>query len=157
MRLSKRWISLAPVLAAFALPAAQAQTQAPDTMVLRDLESKNPRKLSKDEATSLLTGAKMSRVSGRGNVHSWSNDAGGSFVISSDNRGAGATAAVGRPTTSPGKWHISDDGRYCVLIEWRGVPTEEWCRFILETTDGYYTVRSDSVGTERVFKIDIKK
>ena len=152
MRLSRRWISLLPVLLGFALPAAHAQD-----MVLRDLESKSPRKLSKDEATALLTGAKMSRTSGRGNVHHWSNDTGGSFVVSSDNRGAGAVGASGRPTTAPGKWHISDDGRYCVFIEWRGVPTEEWCRFILQTTDGYYAVRSDSVGTERVYKLEINK
>ncbi|RZL89204.1 MAG: hypothetical protein EOP82_20480 [Variovorax sp.] len=77
--------------------------------------------------------------------------------MSSDNRGASAVGASGRATTAPGKWHISDDGRYCVLIEWKGVPTEEWCRYILQTTDGYYAVRSDSVGTERVYKLEIKK
>lgn len=135
-----------------ALAAAHAQD-----MVLRDIESKNPKKLSKEEATELLTEAKMSRISGRGNVHYWRNDTGGKFVISSDNRGAGAVIASGRTTTAPGTWQISDDGRYCVLIEWKGVPTEEWCRFILQTTDGYYAVRSDSVGTERVFKLEIKK
>ena len=152
MRLPTHRIPVLLVLLGAAATAAHAQD-----MVLRDLESKSPKKLSKEEAAELLTGAKMSRVSGRGNVHYWSNDAGGSFVISSDNRGAGAVGASGRSTTSPGKWQISDDGRYCVLIEWKGVPTEEWCRFILQTTDGYYSVRSDSVGTERVFKLEIKK
>ena len=63
----------------------------------------------------------------------------------------------GRPSTASGKWHISDDGRYCILIEWKGVPTEEWCRYVLETTDGYYVTRSTSVGTERVEKFEIKK
>jgi len=152
MRLPTHWMPVLLVSLGAAATAAHAQD-----MVLRDLESKSPKKLSKEEATELLTGAKMSRVSGRGNVHYWSNDAGGSFVISSDNRGAGAVRASGQTTTSPGKWQISDDGRYCVLIEWKGVPTEEWCRFILQTTDGYYSVRSDSVGTERVYKLEIKK
>ena len=142
------------LLAGLCAATAFAQTE---ELVLRDIESKSPKKLSKAELTELMTGAKMSRISGRGNVHNWSNDSDGSFVVSSDNRGAGAVRASGRSTTSPGKWHISDDGRYCVLIEWRGVPTEEWCRFILQTTDGYYAVRSDSVGTERVFKLDVKK
>ena len=138
------------------LTAAYAQDG--ETMVLRDLEPRSPKKLTKEQATELLTGAKISRISARGNVHNWTNDAGGSFVASSDNRGAGAViSGSGRTTTSPGKWHISDDGRYCVLIEWRGVPSEEWCRFILQTTDGYYAVRSDSVGTERVYKLDIRK
>ncbi len=45
----------------------------------------------------------------------------------------------------------------CVLIEWKGVPTEEWCRYILQTSDDYYSARSDSVGTERVHKLEIKK
>ena len=136
------------------LGAAAAAAHA-DELVLRDLESKSPRKLAKPELTELLNGAKMSRVSGRGNIHHWTNDADGSFVVSSDNRGAGAVRASGRPTTASGKWHISDDGRYCVLIEWKSVPTEEWCRYILQTTDGYYAVRSDSVGTERVYKLEI--
>jgi hypothetical protein len=29
-----------------------------------------------------------------------------------------------------------------VLIEWKGVPTEEWCRYILQTADSQYAVRS---------------
>ena len=124
-----------------------------DEPVLRDLESKSPKQLSKDEASELLTGARISRVSQRGNTHLWTNDPGGSFVLSS----AGGTGDFGRAATARGKWNISDDGRYCVFIEWRGIPNEEWCRFILQTTDGYYAVRSDLAGTERVYKMEIKK
>ncbi len=103
-------------------------------LTLRDIADKNPRKLSKDEVTALLPGARMARVSQRGNRHIWTNESGGSFIASSDNQGVGMDArAAGRPSTAQGKWHISDDGRYCVLIEWRGVPTEEWCRFVFET------------------------
>lgn len=130
----------------------------PAQLTLRDLEGKSPRKLSKDEVTALIPGAKMSRISVRGNQHYWTNDAGGSFVASSDNMGGGAVVrGQGKPSTARGKWHISDDGRYCVLIEWTGVPTEEWCRFVLQTSDGYYMTKSDSVGTERVEKFEIKK
>ncbi len=130
----------------------------PQELVLRDLEGKSPRKLSKDEVTQLMTGAKMARISARGSQHYWTNDASGSFVVSSDNQGAGAVVrSQGRPSTALGKWQIADDGRYCVLIEWKGVPTEEWCRFVFETSDGYYMVKSDSVGTERVHKFEIKK
>jgi hypothetical protein len=134
-----------------------AQAQAPE-MTLRDLEGKSPRKLNKDELTQLMTGAKMARISARGNQHYWTNDSGGSFVASSDNTGAGAVVrGQGKPSTARGKWHVSDDGRYCILIEWTGVPTEEWCRFVLDTSDGHYMVKSESVGTERVYKFDIKK
>jgi Protein of unknown function (DUF995) len=145
-------------LCALLTSAAMAAAAQPQGLTLRDLESKGPRKLSKDEVTQLMPGAKMARISDRGNQHYWTNDVGGSFVASSDNRGAGAVMqGQGRPSTAPGKWHISDDGRYCVLIEWKGVPTEEWCRFVLTTSDGYYMVRSDGVGTERVHKFEIKK
>jgi hypothetical protein len=143
------------VLLAGAAALAGAQT-AP--LTLRDIADKNPRTLSKDELTQLLPGAKMSRVSASGNNIRWSNDSGGSFVASSDNMGGGGTViGGGRPSTASGKWHISDDGRYCVLIEWRGVPTEEWCRYVLETTDGYYMAKSTKVGNETVFKYGIKK
>lgn len=146
------------LLCALLTGAAMAAVAQPQELTLRDLEGKSPRKLSKDEVTQLMTGAKMARISPRGNQHYWSNDKDGTFVASSDNRGAGATVqGQGRPTTAYGKWHISDDGRYCVLIEWKSVPTEEWCRFVLDTSDGHYMVRSDSVGTERAFKFDIKK
>ena len=124
-----------------------------DNVVLSDLEARSPKKLSKEQVTELMTGAKISRVSDRGNTHLWTNDAGGSFVLSS----AGGTGDFGRVVTAKGKWRISDDGHYCVLIEWRGLPNEEWCRYILQTTDGYYGVSSDSVATARVFKMDIKK
>jgi hypothetical protein len=143
------------VLLAGASALAGAQT-AP--LTLRDIEDKKPRTLTKDELTQLLPGAKMSRVSANGNNIRWSNDSGGSFVASSDNMGGGGTViGGGRPSTASGKWHISDDGRYCVLIEWRGVPTEEWCRYVLETTDGYYMAKSTKVGNETVFKYGIKK
>lgn len=143
---------------ACALGALLALPASSQDVVLRDLESKSPRKLSKDEVTQLLTGAKMSRVSGRGNQHFWTNEPGGSFVISSDNAGAGAVArGAGRTSTSLGKWHISDDGRYCIVVEWQAVPTEQWCRLVFETTDGHYTANSDATGTERAYKLVIKK
>jgi hypothetical protein len=130
----------------------------PQELTLRDLEGKSPRKLSKDDLTQLMPGASMSRISVRGSGNTWSNDAGGSFVASSDNRGIGAVAgSQGRPSQALGKWHISDDGRYCVMIEWKTIPTEEWCRFVFTTSDGYYMLRSDSVGTERAHKFEIKK
>lgn len=145
------------IAAMLACTASAAFAQAPE-LTLRDLADKSPRKLSKDEATQLLTGAKMARISGRGSQNYWSNDSDGSFVASSDNKGGGAAAQhSNRSVTARGKWHISDDGRYCVLIEWKSIPTEEWCRYVLQTSDGYYMVRSDSVGTERVHKFDIGK
>jgi hypothetical protein len=147
----RAWFGVGLVaVAAFVGASSQAQT-------LRDIEDKKPRTLAKDEVTALLPGAKMSRLTPTGSRHDWANDADGSLVASTDNRGNANPMAAGRTVTARGKWHISDDGRYCVLIEWKGVPAEEWCRYVLETSEGYYMARSTSVGTERVFKFDIKK
>ena len=137
-------MAFAPLL--FLSPLAFSQP----VQMLRDLESKQPHTLSRDELQQLLPGAGIRRVNAKGNSQSWSNDAGGSFVASSDNR-----AASGRNSTASGKWHLSDDGRYCIMIEWKTVETEEWCRFVIKTTEGYYTAKSDKTGTEKVYKLDI--
>ena len=137
-------MAFAPLL--FLSPLAFSQP----VQMLRDLESKQPHTLSRDELQQLLPGAGIRRVNAKGNSQSWSNDAGGSFVASSDNR-----AASGRNSTASGKWYLSDDGRYCIMIEWKTVETEEWCRFVIKTTEGYYTAKSDKTGTEKVYKLDI--
>ena len=138
----------AALLCAVSLPALSQQAA-----TFRDLEPMQPTVLSKEELQQLLPGAKISRLNARGNTNAWTNEAGGDFIARSNNA---TTSAGGRTSSVPGKWHISDDGRYCVLIEWRGADTEEWCRFIVKTTDGYYAARSTSVGTERVYKLDIR-
>lgn len=140
--------SLPTAFASLAIVSAAAAAQE----VVRDLDAQGRVTLTKDELNQLLPGAKMSRTSGKGNTHFWSNDPNGSFIISSDNRDKG-----GRPTTAQGKWHVSDDGRYCVLIEWKSVPTEEWCRYIVKAGTEYYATRSDKTGTEKVYKLSISK
>ena len=120
--------------------------------VLRDLDEQAQTPLSKDDLVQLMTKAKMSRTAKSGNTLIWTNDPDGNLIVSSDNKDRGS-----RASTAHGKWHISDDGRYCVLIEWKTVPTEEWCRYILKTGDAYYGTVSVKVGTEKLFKLDISK
>jgi uncharacterized protein DUF995 len=127
--------------------------------VLRDLDPMNPKKLTKEELQQLMPGAKMSRLSASGNTHIWTNEPDGSFIVSSDNRNlpGGGNVMGARGSTAQGKWHISDDGRYCVLIEWKSVNTEEWCRYFFQTSDGYYAVKTDQNQTEKVSKFQITK
>ncbi len=127
-----------------------AFAQAPT--LVRDLDAAGRVTLSKEELGQLLPGATMSRVNAKGNSHHWKNDADGSFVISTDNLDRGK-----RATTARGKWNISDDGRYCVLIEWKTVETEEWCRYIIRAGSDYYGAKSDKTGTEKVYKLEISK
>lgn len=149
MNMSRITSSIAAIsLLALASPLAQAQEAA----MLRDLDAQGRVTLSKEELNQLLPGAKMSRFTASGNTQSWKNDADGSFVVSSDNRDVG-----GANSTARGKWHISDDGRYCVLIEWRRNPTEEWCRYLVKAGADYYTAKTDKNATEKIYKLAISK
>ena len=136
------------LLALTAVACTTALAQAP--AVLRDLDAAGRVTLSKEELGQLLPGASMSRVSAKGNTHFWKNDSDRTFVISSDNRDRGKGSSTAR-----GKWNISDDGRYCVLIEWKTVETEEWCRYIIRVGSDYYGAKSDKTGTEKVYKLEI--
>jgi len=136
------------LMVAFACTSTLAQEAA----VLGDLDSSGRVTLTRDELSQLLPGAKMSRVTSKGNTHFWTNDADGTFVISSDNRDRGKGSSARH-----GKWHISDDGRYCVLIEWKTVDTEEWCRYIVRSGGVYYGTKSDKTRTEKVYRLEISK
>ena len=127
------------------LPSAYAEPPA----VLRDLESMSPVTLSKQDLEALLPDTKVVRVIANGNTHIWKNGTDGTFIISSDNR-----ATTNKSATAPGKWHISDDGRYCVLIEWRNGTSEDWCRYVMKTADGYYLSRSTKSATEKVYRFE---
>ena len=139
------------LLSSIVLVSALASAQ--DAALLGDLDAAGRTTLTKEELTALLPGAKMSRITGRGNQQFWKNDAGGSFTVSTENR----ERAGGQPTTAQGKWNISEDGRYCVLIEWRTNPTEEWCRYVVKSGADYYGTKSDKLGTEKVYKMTISK
>jgi uncharacterized protein DUF995 len=106
-----------------------------------------------------MPGAKMSRLSANGNTHIWTNEPDGTFIVSSDNRNlpGGGNVMGTRGSTAQGKWHISEDGRYCVMIEWKSVNTEEWCRYFFQTSDGYYAAKTDQNQTEKVSKFQISK
>lgn len=118
--------------------------------LLRDLDSLSPITLSRAELQRVLARAAMSRTTANGSVQRWTNESDGTFVISSSNR-----PRSGLSYSAPGRWHVSEDGRYCVLIEWRVSKTEEWCRFVIRTSAGYYTVRSVKTGAEPVYPISI--
>jgi len=68
-----------------------------------------------------------------------------------------STQSTRTPSSAPGKWNVSPDGRFCVFIEWLRQDPEKWCRFILKVNDDYYAVGSLSVPTARVFTLSIRK
>lgn len=132
--------------------------RADDPSILGDLDSLSPEKLSKADLEKLLTNAKMSRIAATGSTHIWTNDADGTFIVSTNNKaglGGSNTMASTRTFTAPGKWHVSDDGRYCVKIQWKGVKDEDWCRFVFRTSQGYFATKSDQDKSAKVYKLVI--
>ncbi len=123
--------------------------------LLGDLEAMHPNKLSKQQLEQLLPGAKMSRKVYSGSTNYWTNEPDGTLVVSTDNRGRIGTSAMAVPSTSPGRWHISPEGRYCVTIEWKKIATEDWCRYVFETSEGYYSSKSDQNRSEKVYRLEI--
>lgn len=111
-------------------------------------------RLSGAELASFLPGTKAVYVIKAGSIHRWTNEPNGKFVASTDAKTVSMTGRSGG--TARGSWHISDEGRYCVNIDWR-TATEDWCRFVYRTNDGgYYMTGSDDPAAERR-KIEFSK
>lgn len=114
---------------------------------LGELKSRGAVQVSKAEADALLPGAEVKNVTPQGGTRYWENDPSGKFVASTDLHGSsrghniiGSGGGQGG-NTGNGKWHIGDDGSYCVTIEWR-LRTEQWCRYLFKLGDKYYGVKS---------------
>jgi hypothetical protein len=112
-------------------PVAVAQV-----LTLADVKVKNGVQLSASEVKQLLPGAKVVSLTNAGSTRSWHNAPDGAFAASSDSRGADGR---GRPASGTGTWRLTDDGRYCVAIQWNR-QTEDWCRYIFKAGDKYYGV-----------------
>jgi hypothetical protein len=136
---------------------AAANARADDPAVLGDLDALSPEKLSKAQLEQLLPNAKMTRIAVTGSNNAWTNELDGTLVASTNNKaglGGGSMVSI-RTYTAPGKWHISDDGRYCVNIQWKGIKDEEWCRFVFKTSQGYFASNSDQNKAAKVYKLGI--
>lgn len=125
--------------------------------MLGDLDPLQPEKLSKEQLEQLLPRAKMKRINAAtGSTHLWTNETDGTFIISSDNRASmGGGSLMSGSTTAPGKWHVSPDGRYCVTIEWKKIPTEDWCRYVFKTSEGFFGSKSDKDRAAKVYRLTI--
>lgn len=132
-----------------------AATASAENLKLSDLQEKGAAKLSRDEVQQALSGAKVkSVVPTTGSTRQWTNDAGGKFTASSDNRSA--MGGKGGLAQAQGNWNISDDGRYCVQIDWRAV-NEKWCRTMYKLGDKYYGVAKDGDPASAAWEFDFSK
>ncbi|MGB0129505.1 MAG: DUF995 domain-containing protein [Rhodocyclaceae bacterium] len=90
-------------------------------------------KLSKDELQSFIPGTKVHHVIQSGSSRTWTNEPDGKFVASTDSKKYSMTGAG---STGHGSWRISDDGKYCIEIDWKR-DSEKWCSFVWRTEKGY--------------------
>lgn len=102
-----------------------------------DVKAKGGVQLGAADLKELMPGAKVISRTPTGSTRSWSNKPDGTFVASSDSRGfsTGRTVYV----TASGTWRVSDEGRFCVKIQWTTIQ-EDWCRLMFKVGDKYYGV-----------------
>jgi len=129
-----------------ALSSLSLLCEAPAT--LGDLDPKDRVTLSREELVRLLPGARLKRFSARGSPQDWTNRANGTLTATSEYGGK-------IPLVAEGKWRITDEGRFCVRIEWPGYDPEDWCRLIVKSGGKYFAVDSDQdlKGRLRPFEI----
>ncbi|MFZ2268045.1 MAG: hypothetical protein WAV95_10775 [Azonexus sp.] len=93
-------------------------------------------KMSREELLSFLPGTKVTHISQAGSERHWTNEPDGSLYANSTNKLYGS--ALGTQTTGQaGTWNVSDDGKYCIDIDWKRV-SEKWCAAILKGEGDIY-------------------
>ncbi len=93
-------------------------------------------KMTKDELLAFLPGTNVTHVNKGGSTRRWTNDPDGTLAASTDNKKYGSGMGV-RIHTSRGTWKVSDDGKYCIDIDWKR-EAEKWCYSVLKAADGYF-------------------
>jgi hypothetical protein len=96
-------------------------------------------RLSRDELQQILPDADVSITFANGDNDRWTNAQDGTLVANWQNGVATSSkhyAAVGH-----GNWKISDDGLFCVHIQWMRSVTD-WCRTVVRSGEDSYTLAS---------------
>ncbi|NPT44690.1 hypothetical protein GNZ12_25915 [Paraburkholderia sp. 1N] len=93
--------------------------------------------LSRDELQQILPNSDVNIKFANGDNNRWTNAQDGTLVANWQNGvGSGSKhfSALGH-----GTWKISDDGRYCVHIQWPKSVTD-WCRTVARSGEDSYTL-----------------
>lgn len=122
--------------------------QAAEEMTLSALKAAGGKELTGEELKALLPGKTGRRSVDRYDLI-WLHDADGKLRASSVER-------TGRMVTRsyPGTWRVSDNGQYCLHIEWYA-GTEQWCRFVFKLGDDYlgFDSKADDAVAKRKFTL----
>jgi len=128
-------------------------------MSLEQLQAKNAEKLSREKLEQLLPGAKVMRSTAGGAELSWTNNPDGKLLANDrQTRSAGLGRRSGLGGSAPGTWRISEEGQYCIDIDWTTRDREKWCRDIYRVNSHYYMIRKGKSDEEaRAMLLKIKK
>jgi len=99
-------------------------------------------KMGREELLSFLPGTKVTHVNSAGSERHWTNEPDGTLYANTNNKtfGNGTGSVV---SGQAGTWKISDEGKYCIDIDWKRV-NEKWCSYILKGQgDTYYLNKVD--------------
>lgn len=99
-------------------------------------------KMTREELLSFLPGTKVTHLSAGGSERRWTNEPDGSLYANTNNKTYGSITGV-QTAGHGGTWKVSDDGKYCINIDWKRV-SENWCASVLKGPgDTYYLNKVD--------------
>ena len=104
---------------------------------LADVKANGGVELSAADLKELMPGAKVISRTQAGSTRTWQNKLDGTLSASSDGRGV--TGGRNGYATGEGTWKISDNGRWCVKINWPHL-VDDWCRVMYKVGGKYYGV-----------------
>lgn len=107
--------------------------------------------LSADELRQLFSGAIVKVTYENGNTVIWTNETDG--TLSADwNSSPASLVSRHHHRGGQGTWKVTDDGKYCVRIEWPKNAVD-WCRPVVKSDDGTYVFISATASPSRRFSI----
>lgn len=116
-----------------------------------DVKANGGVQLTTVELNDLMPGAKVISRTQAGSTRTWQNKLDGTLSASSDGRGV--TGGKNAYATGGGTWKISDNGRWCVKIDWPR-NADDWCRVMFKVGDKYYGVwKLEDTGQTMEFEI----
>ncbi len=130
-------LSVCLSLASFSVAAAEST-------ILGGALFDNGKKLSVDEVKLIIVSdADVEQINGStGGIRRWKNSADGKFIASRVAASGGSNSVSGS-----GEWKLTENGQYCVQIEWRprvgGPEQENWCRTLWKFEDAIFLAPSD--------------
>jgi hypothetical protein len=93
-------------------------------------------KMTREELLSFLPGTKVTHVTVAGSERHWTNGPDGKFFATSNNKKYGSALGT-QMASNEGAWTVSDEGKYCIDIDWKRVH-EKWCAYVLKGQGDIY-------------------